>query len=603
MGHGNEPVLEVASGDTVIVSTRDVSDDQIGPDSTTTSSPAWTGIASTRSPARSPSAARSRATRSRSRSSTSTPAAGAGPRSCRASASWPTTSRIRTCAYSTLRGDSSTSARTSRSRSRRSSGRWASAPGASSQPIMPPGTFGGNMDTRQLTKAQPCTSRPGARRAVQLRRRARRPGRRRGLRDRPRVADVRRAALHVQKERTILSPQYQTPPGSLTRKVDTAAGTGRPASAATCTSPPRTPSARWSPTSRRPTACPARTRTCCEPVRRPQDLGDRRRRAVHRQRAAAARRVHGVSTAEACRLGAAEAARRIAAGDLSSAALVAACLERIAEREETVRAWAHLDPAAALAQARERDAQPPRGPLHGVPVGVKDIVDTADLPTERGSVIHAGRRPGADAACVARLRAAGAVILGKTVTTEFAYFSPARPATRPTRHARRAGHPAGRRPPSARDGPGRDRLADRRVGDPPGGVLRHARAQADAGRRRPPGVMALSGNLDTLGWFAREAEDLALLGRVLARDGPPARRPGSPAARVRARPHPVVGPRGRRRPGRGHGAAERLAAAGASVRELDLPERFAGLPDAQDAVMALDMARSLPTSTSTTPTS
>ena len=89
-----------------------------------------------------------------------------------------------------------------------------------------------------------------------------------------------------------------------------------------------------------------------------------------------------------------------------------------------MRAWAHLDPAAALAQARERDAQPPAGPLHGVPVGVKDIVDTADLPTERGSVIHAGRRPGADAACVARLRAAGAVILGKTVTTEFAYFSP-----------------------------------------------------------------------------------------------------------------------------------------------------------------------------------
>src|SRR6185295_4726722 len=106
-------------------------------------------------------------------------------------------------------------------------------------------------------------------------------------------------------------------------------------------------------------------------------------------------------------------------------ALVAACLERISERDDAVRAWAHIDAGGALAQARERDAAAaPLGPLHGVPVGVKDIVDTADLPTECGTPIYEGRRPGRDAACVARLRAAGAVVIGKTVTTELAYFQP-----------------------------------------------------------------------------------------------------------------------------------------------------------------------------------
>ncbi len=96
------------------------------------------------------------------------------------------------------------------------------------------------------------------------------------------------------------------------------------------------------------------------------------------------------------------------------------CLERIAEREEAVHAWAFLDPDDALDQARRREMSTSRGPLHGVPVGVKDIFDTADMPTEYGSAIYRGNRPDRDAAVVARLRTAGAVILGKTATTEFA---------------------------------------------------------------------------------------------------------------------------------------------------------------------------------------
>ena len=97
-------------------------------------------------------------------------------------------------------------------------------------------------------------------------------------------------------------------------------------------------------------------------------------------------------------------------------------------RATRLRAWAHLDAEAALAQARARDGEPSRGPLHGIPVGVKDVIDTADMPTSYGSPIYEGHRPARDADCVAWLREQGAVILGKTVTTEFATYEP--PPTR-----------------------------------------------------------------------------------------------------------------------------------------------------------------------------
>ena len=298
-------------------------------------------------------------------------------------------------------------------------------------------------------------------------------------------------------------------------------------------------------------------------------------------------------SADLRRLGAAEAARRIAAGDLSSAALVAACLERITEREETVRAWAHLDARAALAQARARDAEPPRGPLHGVPVGVKDIVDTADLPTERGSAIHAGRRPGADAACVARLRAAGAVILGKTVTTEFAYFSPG-PTRNPADPARTPGGSS-----SGSAAAVADAMVPVAIGSQTAGsVIRPAAFCGTLGLKPTrglvdlTGVMALSGNLDTLGWFARDTEDLALLGTVLADEWPDAGEASGAPAFALART-PWWDRADADAQGAVTRAAGRLAAAGASVRDLDLPARFAALPEAQEALMAFDMARSL----------
>ncbi|NVO17488.1 MAG: amidase [Rhodoplanes sp.] len=115
-------------------------------------------------------------------------------------------------------------------------------------------------------------------------------------------------------------------------------------------------------------------------------------------------------------------------GRLTSAALVEACLARIALRDDTVRAWAHLDPDGARAAARAADARRTAGavtgPLHGLPVGVKDVFDTADMPTAFGSTLHHGRRPATDAAVVARLREAGAIVLGKTATSEFGMYHP-----------------------------------------------------------------------------------------------------------------------------------------------------------------------------------
>src|SRR5207302_5044255 len=122
-------------------------------------------------------------------------------------------------------------------------------------------------------------------------------------------------------------------------------------------------------------------------------------------------------------LSARTAAQEIAAGRLTAEALMNACLDRISARESVVGAWHHLDPEAALAAARQRDGEVPSGPLHGVPIAVKDLIDTADMPTGYGSAIYHGHRPAADAACVALARAAGAVVLGKTVTTEFACFT------------------------------------------------------------------------------------------------------------------------------------------------------------------------------------
>jgi Asp-tRNA(Asn)/Glu-tRNA(Gln) amidotransferase A subunit family amidase len=289
-----------------------------------------------------------------------------------------------------------------------------------------------------------------------------------------------------------------------------------------------------------------------------------------------------------------EAARLIARGEASSEEVVRACLERIAERDPTVRAWAHLDPEAALAQARATDAADRRSPLHGVPVGVKDIIDTRDLPTECGSPIYAGRRPAADAVCVARLRDAGAVILGKTMTTELAYFHPAE--TRNPLDLRRT--PGGSSSGSAAA------VADGMVplalgSQTAGSTIRPASFCGIFGLKPTHGLVDLTGvkrlsdRLDTLGLFARSIDDLELLLDTLTGNARPAL--GRPA-----RPPRIAFTRTARwwlvesdAQVTLEAAASELADAGARVDELELPTELEELVDAQETIMAVDVAANL----------
>src|SRR5436309_13924157 len=147
--------------------------------------------------------------------------------------------------------------------------------------------------------------------------------------------------------------------------------------------------------------------------------------------------------AQPCRLSAAALARSIDNGELTAEAVMRSCLDRIAEREPVVRAWAHLDHDAALAAARACDKSVTGGLLKGVPFGIKDIFDTADMPTGYGSPIDTGCRPGFTASAASLPRAAGAGLLGKTATTEFADRRPG-PTARPPRPAHCPCRPSGR---------------------------------------------------------------------------------------------------------------------------------------------------------------
>lgn len=220
-------------------------------------------------------------------------------------------------------------------------------------------------------------------------------------------------------------------------------------------------------------------------------------------------------------LTATEAARRIAARDITSTALVEACLERIAAREGEVKAFAHIDPAHALRQAKAADeaARHGRGtgPLHGVPVAVKDIIDTADMPTQHGCPIFKDHRPQADAVCVSALRKAGAVILGKTVTTELATLTP-----NVTHNPRNLEHtPGGSSSGSA--AAVADEMVPLALGTQTGGsVIRPASFCGIYGFKPTYGLIPRVGvldqarSLDTVGVYARSIEDLALITDVLA---------------------------------------------------------------------------------------
>jgi Asp-tRNA(Asn)/Glu-tRNA(Gln) amidotransferase A subunit family amidase len=207
----------------------------------------------------------------------------------------------------------------------------------------------------------------------------------------------------------------------------------------------------------------------------------------------------------------------IAAKQISCSQLAQACIDRVQARDGVLHAWAHLDSALVLHRAKLLDDAGARGALHGIPIGVKDVIDTFDMPTQMGSPIYRHHQPAADAACVARLRAAGALILGKTDTCEFAGVNPTR-TTNP--------HDAARTPGGSSSGSAAavaDCMVPVALGTQTGGsVLRPASFCGVVGFKPSFGLVNTAGikpaaaSLDTIGLFARQIEDVELVFRVLS---------------------------------------------------------------------------------------
>ena len=203
------------------------------------------------------------------------------------------------------------------------------------------------------------------------------------------------------------------------------------------------------------------------------------------------------------------AARLIADKELSSVELTQACLDRIEERNADVGAFRHLDPEYSLAEAARADGAAPSAPLHGVPFAVKDVIDTQDFPTEYGTPIHRGHRPTADAMCVALMREAGAVLLGKVVSTEYAIYNPAE-----TRHPMNLDHtPGGSSSGTAASVC--DRMVPIAFGNQTAGSLIRPAAFCGVYGLKPTygttdgaGILPLQLYFDTLGYMARCVEDI-----------------------------------------------------------------------------------------------
>ncbi len=308
-------------------------------------------------------------------------------------------------------------------------------------------------------------------------------------------------------------------------------------------------------------------------------------------------------------LSALKARDEIQRGALKAVELAEACLQRIAEREPQVEAWAHLDSDLVRRQAEAADgfraSGRPIGPLHGVAVGLKDIIDTRDMPTENGTVLDEGRRPRADAAVVERLREAGAVILGKTVTTELAVYTPGK--TRNPRDAKRT--PGGSSSGSAAAvAAGMVPLA---IGTQTNGsVVRPASFcgvvgfKPSRGLISRRGILAQSPTLDSVGTFSRTVEGAALLADAIAGYDPRDRQTapvGRPDLLRTALSKPPVKPalafvrspvwdeaeedvRG--------GFAELVETLGERIEEVELPSPFERVHSLHSAVMLADIARS-----------
>jgi Asp-tRNA(Asn)/Glu-tRNA(Gln) amidotransferase A subunit family amidase len=277
-------------------------------------------------------------------------------------------------------------------------------------------------------------------------------------------------------------------------------------------------------------------------------------------------------------LTASEIAGKIASGETTCEAVTRDCIARIAARDNVVKAFVNFDPDLALAQARALDGGSRRGPLHGVPVGLKDVIDTFDMPTEMGSPLYRGHRPRADASCVALLRRAGAVILGKTATCEFAGSAP--PATTNPHNA--AHTPGGSSSGSA--AAVADYMVPAALGTQTGGsVLRPASFCGIFGYKptyntfNKQGVWPAADSIDTVGWLASSIDDIELLTAVLRMQAPQPPRKLATAPRIGLCRTEIWDSAAPESKAAVEDAAARLGKAGATLCEIELRKPFAGL--------------------------
>ena len=293
-------------------------------------------------------------------------------------------------------------------------------------------------------------------------------------------------------------------------------------------------------------------------------------------------------------ISATQAAQLLARREITAERLTQACLDRISERESTIHAWTVVNASAALEYARKLDRGPIQGLLHGLPLGIKDLFDTADLPTSYGSPIYAGYRPKADAASVALCRKAGAVVLGKTVTTEFATFQPG-----PTRNPRNPNYtPGGSSSGSAAA------VADHMVPlafgtQTAGSIIRPAAFCGIVGYKPSygniprAGVKSLSESLDTVGGFARTVDDVALLAAALTHDRRLLNLDIDNAPRIGVFRSPQWTALDTDAQATLESVGERLSHAGAHVRDAPRFDFFPGLVQLQQDIMAFEAYQAL----------
>jgi len=287
-------------------------------------------------------------------------------------------------------------------------------------------------------------------------------------------------------------------------------------------------------------------------------------------------------------LTASQAAALIADKELSCEELARSTLEHIARRDPLVKAFRYIDPVQVVRNARELDQMPPRSPLHGLTFGVKDMIDTADMPTTHNSPLYVNHRPAKDAACVAVVRHSGALIMGKTDTVEFA--SGGRMAA--TRNPHNLAHTPGGSSSGSGAAVG-DKQVQLAFGTQTGGShIRPAAFNGIYGIKPTHGLVSREGakmyshTLDTIGWYGRSVADLQLVGDAFQLPGM------ADAAHVELKGLRVGlcrSPNWKSADAWGQAAlleaASRLEAAGAIVFDLELPDPFNRMNAAQDVIM------------------